>query len=948
MRMCPMRIVLAVISLALLPTVVRAQGAIGGVARDSSGGVLPGVTVEAESPALIERVRTAVTDDRGQYLIVDLRPGTYMVTFTLAGFNTLKREGLVLSAGVTLPVNADLMVGSLQETITVSGETPVVDIQNTRERLVVGREVLDSIPRGHNMQATASLLPGVMVGSASNNALQDQGGSSGEPSARIAAHGSNPDDFTQNMDGIRFYDFAAGNATWIPPDADIQEFVFEASAVSAEGQTSGIRANIVPKEGGNTFTPTVYGSFTNTEMSSNNLSAGLKQQGLTTTDRIDKIWDVSLGLGGPVKRDKLWFHASYRNWGADRLIADSFFERDPTRQAVDLQHFQAAGGRLTWQATPRNKFSFYVNDQRREIPYFRLSALVTPEAAVNQHDPLLYLWNAKWSTPVTNRLLIETGTQRFVHHQFFDYSPASLENDPNAWPVFEITTGKSTGAAGPHIFRNSQDRGYVMGTTASLSYVTGSHAFKVGFQHYEGHRPSTRTNRYDAVLRMNNGVPFQAVLISSPVVVRPRIKHDLGFYAQDQWTLSRLTLNAGLRFDYFNGQIDSQDSPAGRYVPARHYDEIRDVPDWKDFSPRVGGVWDVFGNGKTAIKGSAGRYVATETTNFATNVNPLLAGQPPGPVCCSQDIRTWNDRNGDRIPQLDELGPSTNLAFGLPIFAVRPDEALREGWGVRNYNWEYTASVQQQLLPGLAANLAYYHRRFGNLTWTNNRAVRQSDYNPFTIASPIDGQRITMYNLAAAKRGVIDNVIEFAPGNRQVYDGLDVTVTGKFGRGGLVNGGISMGRTDTESCTAFDPNTLLFCKVSPSFTAENVYKGIVAHPLPYGIQGSLVFQSFAGPRILANYTVTSAIAGVPHTNGTVTIPLVEPGSQYGERSNRVDVRITKLWTAGRKRVEPIVEVFNLLNASPVLGVNTTYGPTWQRPTATALGRMLKVGVRVDF
>lgn len=940
--------VAAVVGLLLwLPVTAFAQGAIGGSVRDASGGVLPGVTVEASSPALIEKVRSVVTDDRGQYLVVDLRPGTYTVTFTLAGFSTVRREGLVLSGAVTLNVNADLAVGAVSETITVTGETPVVDVQTTRQSLVVNREVLDTIPRGINMQATAALMPGVVVGSASNNALQDQGGSSGEPSARLAAFGSHPDDFTQNMEGIRFYDFAAGNATWIPPDADVQEFVFETSAITAEGQTSGVRANIIPREGGNTYNGLLFANFTTTNLTSNNLSDDLRSRGLTSTDRIEKMWDVSPAFGGPIKPDKLWFFVSYRNWAADRLIADSFFESNPSKQAEDVQHFRAVGGRLTWQASPRNKISGYFNDQRREIPYFRVSALVTPEAAVNQHDPILYVAHGKWTSPVTNRLLLEAGVLNYGWTQDFDYSPASL---PDAWPTFEITTGRWTGAAAPlfpgyGIFTLQQSTlGYVLGETGSISYVTGSHAFKAGIQHYQGIRPRSTFNRYDASLRTNRGVPFEVDLYASPGDIRPRLDHDLGLYVQDQWTIGDVTLNGGLRFDYYQASLDVQSAPAGRYVPARQFDRIPNIPNWKDVSPRVGLAWNLFGTGRTALKVTAGRYVATETpNNFTRSVNPMEAGSG------GFDRRTWTDRNNNRIPELDELGPSTNRNFGLPVFTVRPDESLREGWGVRQFNWEYTVGLQQEVLPGLSANVTYFHKQFGNLTWTNNRAVQRSDYTQFVITSPLNGEQITRYNLDPAKRGLIDNVIELAPDNSRIYDGLAFTATGRVGRGGLVNAGVTMGRTKLETCTVVDPNLLLFCEENPPFTGETTYKVIVAHPLPFDFNVSGVFQSFPGQLVRANYVVTSAIAGVPLTLGSITTNLLKPGELYAERSNRLDVRVTRVWRiGGGARFEPTIEVFNLLNASPELSVNNTYGPNWQRPTATALGRMLKLGARFDF
>jgi hypothetical protein len=413
-------------------------------------------------------------------------------------------------------------------------------------------------------------------------------------------------------------------------------------------------------------------------------------------------------------------------------------------------------------------------------------------------------------------------------------------------------------------------------------------------------------------------------------------------------------MNLGLRFDWFIGHLDEQSAPAGRWVPARTFPEIKDVPNWKDLDPRLGVSWDVFGNGKTAIKGSISRYVSSQTNQFVQSINPMTAGAG------ATDTRTWTDLNRDGVPQANELGPSTNVNFGLPVFAVRPDESLRTGWGVRPYNWEYNAQVQQELLPGLAANVGFYHRRYGNLTWTHNRALSLSDYAPFTISNPLGGEPVTLYNLNPAKRGIIDQVIEFAPGDEQIFDGLDVTVTGKFGRGGIVNSGAQMGRTQARTCTTSDPNTLRFCDVSFPFMGENAYKVIVAYPLPYGIQASGVFQSFAGPRVLALYTVTSAIAGLTLTNGSINpalpattgagagVLLNEPGSLYGERSNRLDLRVTKVLRTGRARIEPIVELFNVFNASPVLNVNTTYGPVWQAPTATAAGRMVKLGLRAEF
>jgi hypothetical protein len=245
-----------VATFALLPSAVLAQGAISGVVRDASGAVLPGVNVEAASPALIEKSRTAVTDGQGQYKILDLRPGIYSVTFALQGFTTVIREGLELSAAANLPVNADLKVGAIQETLTVTGATPVVDVQNTRQQAVISRDVLDAIPRSRDAALTAGLLVGVTAGS-----VQDQGGSGGQVIAQLVAHGGDGNDQIWNIDGMK----AAGNTrrVLVVADQSSQEVTYEVSGISAETPSGGVRLNTVPREGGNRFSGQLFGAYTN-------------------------------------------------------------------------------------------------------------------------------------------------------------------------------------------------------------------------------------------------------------------------------------------------------------------------------------------------------------------------------------------------------------------------------------------------------------------------------------------------------------------------------------------------------------------------------------------------------------------------------------------------------------------------------------------------------------
>ena len=945
------------------PTLAFAQGSIAGNVRDSSGAVLPGVTVEASSPALIEKARTAVTDGAGQYAIVDLRPGPYTVTFSLSGFTTVKRDGLVLSAAVTLPVNVVLEVGGLNEVITVTSATPVVDIQRTEQQTVLSSALLETIPRPRSGWATGMLIVGMTSGTVGQS-VGNVGGTIGDGSMpNIAIHGGTGNDMTSAVDGIQMTEYSAVGTgernVIIISDLAVQEYVYDTSAIGAENPSGGVRLNMIPKEGGNRFTPAFFGNFATKGMSSDNLTDRIKNLGLRATDVTTRIWDVNGALGGPIKEDRLWFFATARNWAVNRLVANTFFETEPTRQAENPEHYWSADVRVTWQASMRNKFGLYYDRQDRDVPWWQVGAfsptIRTPESSIHQDYPDLNLWTGRWSSPVTDRLLLEAAASR--ERVIEDFSKSPKETLPGAFPILELSTGVLTGrtlATGNGTpFYDPTLHGASM---AAVSYVTGSHSLKVGFQHQWGYKKIVRAE-HPPTLVFQDGVPFQVRLSARPNVSNPRVNHDLGIYAQERWTIRRLTLNLGLRYDYLNAQLDEQDAPAGTFVPARHFDEIPNLPNWKDISPRVAAAYDLFGNGQTALKVSVNRYVGLEGIRFANANNPMSA------AAGANDIRLWFD-NGDRIPQPSELGPSTNLAFGLPVFAVRPDPDLADGWGKRGGNWEYSASVQHQIMPGLAANVGYFRRSYVNLLWTDNTLVEKTDYTPFTITSPVDGRPITLYNLKPEKRGQVNNFQKIAEDDEQVFDGIDITVTGRYARGGTINGGVAMGRTRTKFCTTDNPNGpaatvanaatstsnahQLFCDVRPPFTAESQYKVIVSQELPWDISASATFQSFPGPRVEANYNITSQLAGVPLTLGSFPVNLMEPGTEYTERLNQLDLRFARTFRAAQGRMQAFLEIFNVANSDTILAQNLTYGPAWRRPTRLLGGRLFKLGTQINF
>jgi len=305
-------------------TAFAQTSAIAGVVRDATGAVMPGVTVEASSPVLIERVRVVTTDDKGQYKIVDLRPGSYTVTFTLPGFSTVKREGIELSADFTAPINADLRVGQIEETVTVTGASPIVDTQGVIRRAVVAKDTIDAMPTSKNWSTI-----GVMTVGVSSN-QNDVGGSAGEHQNQLKAHGGSFNDRQVQLDGIMNANMACNySCTGISTnDQSTQELSYEFGAISAEVAGGGVRVNIIPKDGGNRFSGSGFLNFANDKMQGNNVDDAMRLQGITTADSILKIYDASGAFGGPLKRDRVWFWTAHRYWGYEQIRTNTFYESD--------------------------------------------------------------------------------------------------------------------------------------------------------------------------------------------------------------------------------------------------------------------------------------------------------------------------------------------------------------------------------------------------------------------------------------------------------------------------------------------------------------------------------------------------------------------------------------------------------------------------------------------
>ena len=857
--------VLALLVCAPAAAWAQVNATIAGVVRDSSGGVLPGVTVEISSPALIEKVRSSVTDANGQYRIVNLPPGSYRVQFSLAGFNTVAQEGVALTTGFTATISPELSVGALQETITVSGETPVVDVESARQLRVVEGETFKELPSGRGPSQLLSMIPGMSGGSGVCT-----GGTCGYTLNAYSAHGGNNAEGRLQVDGMSAGAAigGAGVSGYLVDVANAQEIMVSLSGGLGEAEVGGPVINVIPRSGGNTRSGSFFTSYTrrawwdkNNETHSN--------INVTNSRKYDS--DVSGSFGGPFVRDRLWYFWTgrmqqslsntpngYRNLNEGVFGAN--YRPDFSQPVTAKNEANNAALRATWQASPRNRFTFFWDEQywcsncERGSGNAGTSPEATTTAAVGTPNRVQQV---TWTNPWTSRILLEG---RF----------STLNQKWGIWPNFEETfyrdipriSESGTGAYNGSITSGAatdwdDDSG---NTNASLaaSYITGSHNLRVGYQGAwinDWSRMDVNNLRlhYTYVGTAASGVPVPS---SFTMWARPRALDErtryAAFYVQDQWSVKRVTLQGALRYDHAWSYFPEQSIGPDRFIPVAYSFPKTDGVRFNDLNARWSAAWDLFGTGKTAIKYSMGRYLQPANVGGVYNaINPMR--RSPESL-----TRGWTDLNNNRIVDCDLFNyadhtvPGGDRCFGAPSgaqFGLDPrvtgvgfttthcgrtdqgiaqavldycnalDQNLITGWGRREYDWQIGLGIQHELLPRLSVEATYNRRWYGNFYVTDNINLgcnigqdcsTNPDFDFMRITAPSDprlpgGGGYVVSGLAdikpgALSRATLNAITQTSDLQYRYWHGVDTNVTLRGGGGLRLQAGTSTGRQVQDTC----------------------------------------------------------------------------------------------------------------------------------------------------
>ncbi|MGE0812496.1 MAG: TonB-dependent receptor [Vicinamibacterales bacterium] len=923
---------LAVTAAPATPVLAQATtGTITGRAQDSSGAMLPGVTVTLGSPAMIGGARTAVTDALGSYRFVQLPPGVYTVTFELTSFKTLTFENVVVNANATATVNGPLQLDTLEESITVTSSTPTIDLQNSEVAVNWSEEQMENLPYGRGIRGLARLVPGL------SPTQFDVGGNTvgGSTTTGARSYGRTGGELIQ-FDGVVWDQFFGDYNTY-------DQVQISGAAKGAEAQSPGVTLNFIVKSGSNQYHGTYLGAWQDGAFQGNNVTQALRDQGFNPgNNKFTRYNDVALDLGGPILRDRLWFYAAY-GYNYSGLQIPGFIDTATGDQVEYFTRLDNPTLKLTYQLSTNNKLEFTEQLNRKWQPYRNASAFLPREATQNQ-----IAWTAIGPALKFTRIMNQNMTLAIGLNRSGYWWPDKAWTDDVR--RVDLTTTQTRGAF-LELRREPARYGYNATWSWYRPIGNTNHEIKSGVLGYRNTNyvetygyPNQQIYRY----RSLPGDPDFFQRPDSVQVFEYPNNTNAGvlfnsWYANDSITVSRrLTVNIGVRYDRYSSWLPEQGNPGtGPFASERLYPERHDFPTYTGWSPRVSAVYDVTGEGRIALKASYGRYsasgsgVTAATGPVAANVNPAATL-----------VSTYNRWDGT-IPYVPV---PANLAS---VTGQSRNSAIDSG-----LKGEYMDEVTAGLDLGLSRNTTLRFNFVGKKDYRGWKELNVAQpFEAFTArATGIDPGRDNVVGTGDDRTIEIWSVPRSYPGFGQVQS-LFVNTAGDEGNDTYrafettfskahTNGWSMLAsyvidrrnvknidpRTPNEALYGIFANTLGTTAGQPASTGlPETHQGVRLSgtvDLPWGLLVASTFTAQQGAYFGRIVQIRDAL----NTLQEVTVE-----SQAGRYDwvKLSDLRVSKTFSLPRSQsFEAFVDCFNLFNSSVVLRRVMVNGPNYDKPLST--------------
>jgi hypothetical protein len=944
----------------VVPVMAQGVGSIAGTVTDASGAVVPNVTVTLTNPqGSLGGNQTTVTSERGAYQFLRLVPGTYVVKADLTGFRPAEVQNVVVDADVTARADLSLVLGGVEQGLTVTAETQLLDTASVQTQTVMTRAELENLPNRSDAWSALKIIPGAILA----NQTIDVGGSQGFQQQAVTVRGNNATN-TFAIDGM---DVSAATQTlaiiYLDP-VSFQETSFQVAAAGAETSSGGMTFNAVTRTGTNQWHGGVGspGSTLGSHWASaQNFSTQQRADVLATVpaavlkanpnlspnNNILMFNDFNAWIAGPVIKNKLWVAGSWRDQRYDILTLGAYnLNGSELRQNNILRNTTV---KIAYQLTKSSQLTYFNNVQYKVNAACGQSCggqTFTDNLAQGYKSKTPDVNQVKYTGSFGPRFVLDAGYSRLRLHDQTGTEPGVALGAMSNYDLVTLTRTNALASYGD----NSQDRDVVK---ASGSFITARHNLRFGLDYDKAMTHARSWATSNIVAQFRNGVP-DSVVTSIIAVTKSttwnapdvpswtyNISTTTAFYVQDKYSVTRrLVANLGLRYEMNHGHQDAACMPTTQFFTANQCYPAVNAPSPRTFLPRVGLIYDLTGKGKTALKVGFNRYSMPFTTSQMSLVKSMLS------IGVVTNTRTWTDLNGDGIPQLNELGPDPG--YSLPQLATNPF--------VGNILWpyfdEYTAEVEQQLPQQIVASVLYSRRLNRDNIGTENSSIPTSAYTPLTVTEKTTGKVVQVWLRDPSYAHAPTTNVQFnTPLLNTEFSGLEIKLNKRLSNHFSLLGGASFQRTVAHSSGGDlnNPSNRLFDSGVTVGSIPWSYRFSGAYQAPHGVLVSSTFQYDKGLGEMTTVQVGSnTIAFNPGQATTQTVNFAKRAA-FLPNVVQLDSSVQKPWhLTERQTISARMDFYNAMNNATVTSWVTQLGPTYHRISGIQAGRMMKLGLNYQF